>query len=61
MLKNILIFYIHCKNIFENDIHVYSSITLFNRVGAFFFIVMNYVFGNMAAVDLFIKERALFV
>lgn len=31
------------------------------RVGAFFFIVMNYVFGNMAAVDIFIKERALFM
>ncbi|KAK2184513.1 hypothetical protein NP493_262g02003 [Ridgeia piscesae] len=32
-----------------------------NRVGAFFFIVMNYVFGNMAAVDIFIKERSLFI
>jgi ATP-binding cassette subfamily G (WHITE) protein 2 len=32
-----------------------------NRVGAFFFIVMNYVFGNMSAVDMFIKERALFM
>jgi len=32
-----------------------------NRIGAFFFIVMNYVFGNMSAVDIFIKERAIFV
>jgi len=32
-----------------------------NRVGAFFFIVMNYVYGNMAAVDIFIKERAIFI
>ena len=30
------------------------------RVGAFFFIVMNYVFGNMAAVDTFLWDRALF-
>lgn len=32
-----------------------------NRIGAFFFIVMNYVFGNMSAVDIFIKERAIFI
>ncbi|XP_076467726.1 broad substrate specificity ATP-binding cassette transporter ABCG2-like isoform X2 [Babylonia areolata] len=32
-----------------------------NRVGAFFFIVMNQVFGNLSAVELFIKERAIFV
>jgi len=31
------------------------------RVGAFFFIVMNYVFSNMSAVDIFIKERAVFM
>jgi ATP-binding cassette subfamily G (WHITE) protein 2 len=30
-------------------------------VGAFFFITMNYVFGNMAAVDVFMKERAIFI
>ena len=36
-------------------------ISLYFRVGAFFFIVMNYVFGNMAAVDIFIKDRALFM
>jgi len=32
-----------------------------NRVGAFFFIIMNQVFGNMSAVELFIKERAIFM
>ncbi|XP_061166082.1 broad substrate specificity ATP-binding cassette transporter ABCG2-like [Saccostrea echinata] len=32
-----------------------------NRVGAFFFIVMNQVFGNLSAVELFIKERAIFM
>ncbi|KAH9519810.1 ATP-binding cassette sub- G member 2 [Bulinus truncatus] len=32
-----------------------------NRVGAFFFIIMNQVFGNMSAVELFIKERAVFI
>jgi len=31
------------------------------RLGAFFFIVMNYVFSNMAAVDIFIRERSLFM
>ncbi|KAK7491867.1 hypothetical protein BaRGS_00016886 [Batillaria attramentaria] len=32
-----------------------------NRVGAFFFIVMNQVFGNLSSVELFIKERAIFM
>lgn len=32
-----------------------------NRVGAFFFIIMNQVFGNLSAVELFIKERAIFM
>lgn len=32
-----------------------------NRVGAFFFIVMNQVFGNLSAVELFIKERVIFI
>lgn len=30
-------------------------------MGAFFFIVMNQVFGNLSAVELFIKERAIFM
>ncbi|XP_017572784.2 broad substrate specificity ATP-binding cassette transporter ABCG2b [Pygocentrus nattereri] len=32
-----------------------------NRTGAFFFLVINMVFGNLSAVELFINERALFV
>ncbi|XP_041960187.1 broad substrate specificity ATP-binding cassette transporter ABCG2b [Alosa sapidissima] len=32
-----------------------------NRIGAFFFLVINMVFGNLSAVELFINERALFV
>ncbi|KAM6971858.1 broad substrate specificity ATP-binding cassette transporter ABCG2b [Aplochiton taeniatus] len=32
-----------------------------NRVGAFFFLVINMVFGNLSAVELFINERALFI
>ncbi|XP_071128832.1 broad substrate specificity ATP-binding cassette transporter ABCG2-like isoform X1 [Mytilus edulis] len=32
-----------------------------NRVGAFFFIIMNQVFGNLSAVELFIKERSIFM
>lgn len=32
-----------------------------NRVGLFFFLVMNMIFGNLSAVELFIKERPLFI
>ncbi|KAJ8001352.1 hypothetical protein DPEC_G00168640 [Dallia pectoralis] len=32
-----------------------------NRIGAFFFLIMNVVFGNLSAVELFINERALFI
>ncbi|KAK6187469.1 hypothetical protein SNE40_005491 [Patella caerulea] len=32
-----------------------------NRVGAFFFIIMNQVFGNLSAIELFIKERSIFI
>jgi len=32
-----------------------------NRVGVFFFLVMNMIFGNLSAVELFIKERPIFI
>uniref|UniRef100_A0A8C1HFM6 ATP-binding cassette, sub-family G (WHITE), member 2c n=1 Tax=Cyprinus carpio carpio TaxID=630221 RepID=A0A8C1HFM6_CYPCA len=32
-----------------------------NRTGAFFFLVINMVFGNLSAVELFISERVLFI
>ncbi|XP_076846156.1 broad substrate specificity ATP-binding cassette transporter ABCG2b [Brachyhypopomus gauderio] len=32
-----------------------------NRNGAFFFLIINMVFGNLSAVELFINERPLFV
>ncbi|XP_058236567.1 broad substrate specificity ATP-binding cassette transporter ABCG2b [Hemibagrus wyckioides] len=32
-----------------------------NRTGAFFFLIINMVFANLSAVELFINERALFV
>ncbi|KAI2668767.1 Broad substrate specificity ATP-binding cassette transporter ABCG2 [Labeo rohita] len=32
-----------------------------NRIGAFFFLIINMVFGNLSAVELFINERAIFV
>ncbi|XP_059903797.1 broad substrate specificity ATP-binding cassette transporter ABCG2b [Gadus macrocephalus] len=32
-----------------------------NRSGAFFFLVINVVFSNLSAVELFIKERAVFI
>ncbi|OQV11982.1 ATP-binding cassette sub-family G member 2 [Hypsibius exemplaris] len=38
-----------------------KSSGLQNRVGALFFIIMNLIFGNLDAVELFIKERAIFI
>ncbi|XP_009305364.1 broad substrate specificity ATP-binding cassette transporter ABCG2c isoform X2 [Danio rerio] len=32
-----------------------------NRTGAFFFLVINMVFGNLSAVELFVSERELFI
>ncbi|XP_015244997.1 PREDICTED: ATP-binding cassette sub-family G member 2-like [Cyprinodon variegatus] len=32
-----------------------------NRSGAFFFLILNMVFGNLSAVELFINERAIFI
>ncbi|XP_065318984.1 broad substrate specificity ATP-binding cassette transporter ABCG2-like [Gordionus sp. m RMFG-2023] len=43
--------------------HVDNSIKfgLQNRIGALFFILMNQVFGNLSAIELFMKERVLYV
>ncbi|XP_022107104.1 ATP-binding cassette sub-family G member 2-like isoform X2 [Acanthaster planci] len=38
-----------------------STSGLQNRVGAFFFLIMNMVFSNLSAVELFIKERVIFI
>ncbi|KAM9856563.1 broad substrate specificity ATP-binding cassette transporter ABCG2b [Aulostomus maculatus] len=32
-----------------------------NRSGSFFFLIINMVFGNLSAVELFINERAIFI
>ncbi|XP_019854880.1 PREDICTED: ATP-binding cassette sub-family G member 2-like [Amphimedon queenslandica] len=32
-----------------------------NRIGAIFFMVMNQIFSNMNAVDIFIRQKALFI
>jgi ATP-binding cassette subfamily G (WHITE) protein 2 len=32
-----------------------------NRIGAIFFIIMNQIFGNMNAVELFISQKPLFI
>jgi len=32
-----------------------------NRLGAFFFLIMSLVFGNLSAIELFLKERALYI
>ena len=40
----------------------YNYINVVNdRLGAIFFIVMNQVFSNLSAVDVFIKQKALFI
>ena len=31
------------------------------RVGVIFFIVMNQIFGNLSAVDLFVAQKSLFM
>ena len=47
---------------FKQDKKTFNPSTVVNdRVGAIFFIVMNQVFGNLSAIDLFIKQRALFM
>ncbi|XP_067937873.1 broad substrate specificity ATP-binding cassette transporter ABCG2-like isoform X2 [Watersipora subatra] len=32
-----------------------------DRIGAFFFVVMNQIFANLSAIDLFILERGIFI
>jgi len=32
-----------------------------NRLGVFFFLIMSMVFGNLSAIEIFLKERVLFV
>ena len=60
----------YIENIFDVAIlmHVscisYASdikIFLTSRLGVIFFIITNQVFGNLSAVDLFIKGKALFM
>uniref|UniRef100_A0A4W4FE15 ABC transporter domain-containing protein n=1 Tax=Electrophorus electricus TaxID=8005 RepID=A0A4W4FE15_ELEEL len=53
------------KNILKNPQTSYIPHTLpealQNRTGAFFFLVINMVFGNLSAVELFISDRVLFI
>ncbi len=32
-----------------------------DRIGALFFIVLNTVFGNLSAIEVFIRQKAIFV
>ena len=64
------VYYIHtvagCVNNLNqkmNYVRMYTYNTfyiLFLRVGAFFFIVMNLIFGNLTSVELFIKDKVIF-
>ncbi|XP_067672011.1 broad substrate specificity ATP-binding cassette transporter ABCG2-like isoform X3 [Haliotis asinina] len=44
---------------FQLDTSAASGIQ--NRVGAFFFMVMNQIFGNLSAVEIFLRERSMFM
>ena len=51
---------------FQNRLTITSSavchLTVFYfRIGAFFFILTNIVFGNLSALELFIRERSIFM
>ena len=42
-------------------LHYTKSFSFNFRVGAFFFVVMNQIFANLSAIDLFILERGIFM
>uniref|UniRef100_A0A6Q2YDZ3 ABC transporter domain-containing protein n=1 Tax=Esox lucius TaxID=8010 RepID=A0A6Q2YDZ3_ESOLU len=50
----------HTHRYTHTDTHTHRE-ALQNRIGAFFFLIINMVFGNLSAVELFINERALFI
>ena len=54
--EQVICYYIEIYNWSE---HVHCA--FLNRIGAFFFIIINVVFGNLSAVELFIKERPVFM
>ena len=54
LLVGILYFQLY-KNDFNNKAVVND------RIGAFFFIVMMLVFGNLSAIELFIKQKSIFM
>ena len=47
---------------FRLDKNDFNNRTVVNdRIGAFFFIIMNIVFGNLSAVEIFIYQKQLFM
>ena len=52
-----ILMHVSCIGYVASDIKIFLP----PRLGALFFIIMNQVFGNLSAVDLFIKEKALFM
>ncbi|XP_064611207.1 broad substrate specificity ATP-binding cassette transporter ABCG2-like isoform X2 [Liolophura sinensis] len=38
-----------------------NDVGIQNRIGAFFFVIMNMIFGNLAVVELFVKDRPIFI
>uniref|UniRef100_A0A8C7YLT3 ATP-binding cassette, sub-family G (WHITE), member 2c n=1 Tax=Oryzias sinensis TaxID=183150 RepID=A0A8C7YLT3_9TELE len=60
------------RNILRNPQTSYAQLALqiffailvgliYYQIGAFFFLIINMVFGNLSAVELFINERAIFI
>ena len=39
---------------------MYTSPSLFKRIGGIFFIELNLIFANLASVETFVKERIMF-
>ena len=50
----------HTHTLHTRDRHTHTH-THTHRLGVIFFIVMSQVFGNLGAIELFIKERAAFL
>ena len=45
----------------NSSFQLLTNLFLILRSGAFIFMIMNQVFANMSAVDLFIRRKALFM
>ena len=59
--QNRLILYCVIECVISVAFYCFGLVCCPCRVGAIFFIVLNQVFGNLSAVDLFVQQKALFM